>query len=146
MWLLDAASKHALQGYFDSLRCELAPEGITVTLISPGYIKTCLSLNALTGDGTKHGVMDPSTMRGMSPLRASQAVLLAMVEGRRELVLASPVHKLAVYLRVLCPSLLDWVLVRNSRHPSSGGQRTAKTFSDRRQQIENDDHVGDRKE
>ncbi len=51
----DCASKHALQGYFDSLRVELAPKGLSVTVVSPGYIHTQLSVNAVLGDGNKHG-------------------------------------------------------------------------------------------
>ena len=53
--LPDSASKHALQGYFDSLRAELSLRGVRVTLVSPGYINTKLSVNALEGDGRKHG-------------------------------------------------------------------------------------------
>lgn len=51
----DAASKHASQAYFDCLRAEIDRYGIPVTVISPGYIRTNLSLNAVTGDGSKHG-------------------------------------------------------------------------------------------
>ena len=108
----DSASKHALQGYFDALRCELAPRGVSVLVVSPSYISTHLSLNALSGDGTKHGVMDPTTSRGMPPRTAAWAVLESVAWGKRELVLASPIYQLAVYLRVLAPSLLDWILQR----------------------------------
>lgn len=51
----DAASKHATQAYFDCLRAEVERYGIPVTVISPGYIKTNLSVNAVTGDGSKYG-------------------------------------------------------------------------------------------
>jgi len=101
-----------VQGYFDALRCELAPKGVGVTVVSPGYIQTDISLNALTGEGNKHGQMDGNIRQGMSPLRAAQAIMLAVAEGKRELLLAPPHHKLAVYLRTLCPSLLDWILIR----------------------------------
>ena len=60
-----AASKHAVQGYFDCLRGEIAKARITTTLISPGYIRTSLSLNAVTGNGTKYGVTDETTASGM---------------------------------------------------------------------------------
>lgn len=49
------ASKHALQAFSDSLRAEVADKGIKVTVISPGYISTQLSLNALTQDGKTYG-------------------------------------------------------------------------------------------
>ena len=51
----DAASKHATQAYFDCLRAEVEHYGIGVTVVSPGYIQTNLSLNAVTGDGSKYG-------------------------------------------------------------------------------------------
>lgn len=51
----DAASKHATQAYFDCLRAEVEQYGIPVTVISPGYIRTNLSVNAVTGDGSKYG-------------------------------------------------------------------------------------------
>lgn len=51
----DAASKHATQAYFDCLRAEIERYRIPVTVISPGYIRTNLSVNAVTGDGSKHG-------------------------------------------------------------------------------------------
>jgi len=51
----DGASKHALQAFCDSLRAEVDGHGITVSVISPGYIRTNLSVNALTTDGTAYG-------------------------------------------------------------------------------------------
>lgn len=50
-----AASKHAIQAFGDSLRAEMHQHNINVTMISPGYIKTNISLNAVTGSGSKHG-------------------------------------------------------------------------------------------
>lgn len=50
-----AASKHALQSFCDCLRAEVAQYNIKVTVVSPGYIRTNLSLNALTASGQKYG-------------------------------------------------------------------------------------------
>lgn len=50
-----SASKHALQAFSDSLRSEVANKGVHVTCISPGYIRTQLSMNALTGRGEAYG-------------------------------------------------------------------------------------------
>lgn len=49
------ASKHALQAFSDSLRAEVAQHNIKVLVVSPGYINTALSLNALTGTGKTYG-------------------------------------------------------------------------------------------
>lgn len=51
----DAASKHATQAFFDCLRAEVEQHDIEVTVVSPGYIHTNLSLNAVTADGSKYG-------------------------------------------------------------------------------------------
>ena len=53
--VVDAASKHALEAFFESLRSEVVDFGVHVTLICPGYINTQLSVNAVTGDGAKYG-------------------------------------------------------------------------------------------
>lgn len=50
-----SASKHALQAFCDSVRAEIAEHNIKVLCVSPGYINTALSLNALTGSGRNYG-------------------------------------------------------------------------------------------
>lgn len=49
------ASKHALQAWYDTARAELSDKNIKFTVVNPGYIKTSLSLNALTGNGQVYG-------------------------------------------------------------------------------------------
>lgn len=49
------ASKHALQAFCDSLRAEVAHHNVNVTVVSPGYVRTNLSVNALTDTGEKYG-------------------------------------------------------------------------------------------
>ena len=53
--ILDTASKHALQAFFDSLRAEVSNRNIHVTVFNPGYIKTNLSINAITDCGSSYG-------------------------------------------------------------------------------------------
>lgn len=49
-----AATKHAMQAFGDSLRAEMKQHYIDVTVVSPGYVQTAVSLNALTGSGEPH--------------------------------------------------------------------------------------------
>lgn len=49
------ASKHAIQSFADTLRCEVNKHNIKVTVVSPTYVNTSLSLNALTEEGAKYG-------------------------------------------------------------------------------------------
>lgn len=58
----DSASKHATQAFFDCLRAEMEQYEIEVTVISPGYIHTNLSLNAITADGSKYGGEAPVSL------------------------------------------------------------------------------------
>ncbi len=111
----DSASKHALQGYFDSVRVELGPRGIRVSIISPGYIKTALSSNALSADGSQHGVTDASTARGMEPADVAHRVMTAVATNKKELIIAKAHHHLAVYLKIFFPSILDWALRKRSK-------------------------------
>ena len=62
-----AASKHALQGFFDCLRAEVHDQGINVCVISPGYVKTDVTRNALTADGSTYDQMGHAQSKAMSP-------------------------------------------------------------------------------
>jgi short-subunit dehydrogenase len=69
-----AGAKHALHGFFDTLRAEHHQDGISVTLICPGFIRTKVSINAVTGDGTPLGEMDQAQDQGMSPEACAKAL------------------------------------------------------------------------
>ena len=84
-------------------------------MISPGYIKTQLSTNALSGDGSQHGVTDANTARGMDPHYVAHQVMVAVATENRELVIAKVHHSLAIYLKLFFPSLLNWILTKRSK-------------------------------
>lgn len=100
-----AASKHATQAFFDSLLSEVAQYNIHVCVVSPGYIRTNLSMNALTGSGAVYGVMDETTATGMAPEDVADVVLEAVVNKRTDLVVASFVPRLVLLVRALLPWL-----------------------------------------
>ncbi len=110
-----SASKHALTGYFDSLRAELSVEGIPVTAIFPGYIRTNLSLNALTGQGQKHARMDETTAKGLDPHALAVTVLKAAAAGKAEVVAAPLDAKAAIFLRNVLPGLVFKFLAGKAR-------------------------------
>jgi len=83
------AAKHGLIGYHDSVRAENEHLGIQVHVIAPGSIRTDVSRNALTADGSRRGVSDPVIDNGMPPAEAAGAILAAVEAGKRELVLAT---------------------------------------------------------
>jgi short-subunit dehydrogenase len=100
-----SASKHALHGFFDSLRAELYDENIDVTLILPGFVNTELSINALTRDGSRQGTIDKATANGLSPEYFSRKAVKAISKRKREVVIGGAREVLAVYLKRLFPGL-----------------------------------------
>ncbi|XP_020711313.1 dehydrogenase/reductase SDR family protein 7-like [Athalia rosae] len=105
-----SASKHALQAWCDSARAELADHNIDITVVSPGYINTALSLNALTGSGQNYGVMDKATAQGLPPEYVAEEVLKALLRKTSELTVSTFTPKVAIYLRTVFPSLYFWIM------------------------------------
>ena len=100
-----AASKHALHGFFDSLRAEVYDDNIDVTLICPGYVTTNVSMNALLGDGTPQQTMDKATANGISPKRFAKLMAKAIRKKKQEVYIAGFKEKLAVYVKRWIPKL-----------------------------------------
>ncbi|KAJ8347206.1 hypothetical protein SKAU_G00286070 [Synaphobranchus kaupii] len=110
-----AASKHASQAFFDCLRAEVEQYGVLVSVISPGYIRTNLSLNAVTGDGSRYGVLDKNTAEGQDPQKVAEAVLRAVGCKKEDVLLAGLLPTLAVYIRTLCPHLFFKLMASRAR-------------------------------
>lgn len=106
-----AAAKHGLHGFFDALRLEVEPRGIQVTLVCPGFVRTNISINAMTGKGTKQGTMDPGTEKGMPPETVARRILQATARGKREVLIGGK-EIFAVYLKRFAPALLHRILLR----------------------------------
>lgn len=99
-----AAAKHALHGFFESLRAELSKNNVKVTLICPGYIKTNISLNALTGSGEAQNKMDNAQANGMTVETFSKKAIRAISRGKKEVYIGGK-EVLMVYFKRYIPSL-----------------------------------------
>ena len=82
------AAKHGLIGYADALRIELAGHGISVIGVTPGSIRTDVSRNAITADGSTRGVSDEAIETGIDPDVFAELMLTAIEEGQREIAIA----------------------------------------------------------
>ena len=109
-----AASKHALQAFSDSMRAEIKHHNVDVTMINPGYIRTSLSVNALTGRGDRYGQMDETTESGADPLQAAYAIVVAMKEKIQELMLCSQFYRFAVLVRAILPNIYFKIMARRA--------------------------------
>ncbi len=105
-----AAAKHALHGFFDSLRAEVYKENIFVTLICPGWIRTNVTLNALTGDGSKLNKMDKTTDHGLSAERCAKEIVKAIEKRKEEVYIGGAKEVFAVYLKRFFPGLFSKIV------------------------------------
>ena len=106
-----AASKHALHGFFDSLRAEHHKDNIAVTLVCPGFVNTNISKNALTGNGTPQEKLDTATANGIEPKHFARVMAKAIKRKKDEVYIAGAKEKLVVYTKRFIPKLLT-VLIR----------------------------------
>ena len=110
-----AAAKHGLHGFFDSLRAECFDDGLRVLIVCPGYVRTNISLNALTADGKPQGSMDEATAAGFTTTEVADRILRAVRKGKEEITIAKGRERMAVWLKRFAPRLLSRIV------------RTAKT-------------------
>jgi dehydrogenase/reductase SDR family member 7B len=105
-----AAAKHALHGWFDSLRAEVWRDGIKVLLVCPGYVKTAVSLNALGSTGEKHAQLDSKTARGISPEKCAAAILRGIGREREEIYVGGIREISGIYAKRFVPRLLSRIV------------------------------------
>ncbi len=106
-----AASKHALHGYFDALRLEVQSQGVGVTLVCPGYVRTAVSQNALGPDGSPHMQLDEGQAGGVSPEAAALRIVKAIRGDEKEIYFGGR-EVLGIYAKRFLPGLFDRVLER----------------------------------
>ncbi len=73
-----AAAKHALHGYFDCLRAEVSPMGISVTILTPGYVRTNIAQNWVTNDGRPTSKTSVNVERGLAADKAAVQIVTAI--------------------------------------------------------------------
>ncbi|MGJ4745951.1 SDR family oxidoreductase [Leptospira sp. SA-E8] len=107
-----AASKHAIQAFMDSIRLENNKTGIHVMTASPGIVKTDISVKALSGDGTPHGIMDEKQKRGQNPHTVAKKILKGMEKRKREVYPSKISEKIGLLLSKVSPKTLDKILLK----------------------------------
>lgn len=79
------AAKHAVMGFFDALRTEVAHLGVKVTTIVPGYIRTDIARQALTGSGAEAGDVEDDVDNGMDVVECARVILQGFCNGTEEI-------------------------------------------------------------
>jgi dehydrogenase/reductase SDR family member 7B len=103
-----SASKHALHGYFDSLRSELRDTGVGVTIVCPGFVKTEIERRALDEGGQHYG--DNTTEEAGMPADRFARKMLRAIERREHEAYIGGREIGGIWLKRLAPALLHRVL------------------------------------
>jgi short-subunit dehydrogenase len=106
-----AASKHAMTGFFDSLRIELKPAGVTVTMVYPGFVSTGIRENATGPDG-KPILVSPVKEGEVMTVQECGSLTVAAIESRKREVVMTLRGKFGQWLRLLSPEMVDNIALR----------------------------------
>lgn len=100
-------AKFALVGYSESLRSEYGPQGVGVTALCPGLVRTRLFDSAISGDSTKR--KQPPTWATTTPDRVAK-VAVRSIKRNRGVVVVEPLARTLHLLRRFVPGLLEFAL------------------------------------
>jgi short-subunit dehydrogenase len=109
-----AASKHAMIGFFDSLRIELRGSGVGVSVVAPDFVVTEIHKRAIGPDGEPLGESPMMQSKIMTAEHCARRIVLA-IEKRERLVLMSVRGRIGRWLKLLAPSLIDRIAERAIR-------------------------------
>ena len=109
-----AASKHAMIGFFDSLRIELAGSGVDVSVIAPDFVVSEIHKRAIGPDGQPLGNSPMQQSKIMTAAECAARIVRA-IEKRERLVLMSTRGQLGRWLKILAPSWIDRIAARAIR-------------------------------
>lgn len=101
-----SASKHALHGFFESLRMEVEKDNINVLIVCPGKIQSNISVNAITGTGEKHNKMDDSQAQGLPADECAAQILKGVEKGAEELFIGGKELR-AIWIKRFFPKLFS---------------------------------------
>ena len=106
-----SATKHALHGFFESLRAENKQNNIQVSIFIPGRVKTNISVNAITKDGTAHGKMDAGQDTGITSEKAAKIICRGLKKNKKEILVGGK-ELIMVHIRRFLPRLYYYLSSR----------------------------------
>ncbi len=104
-----AASKHALHGFFDTLRSETNHKQIHITLIVPGIIKTRITAHALTGQGANYGKIGTTFQEGYPVDKAARKIIQAILDKKHDAFVGGT-EGITLWINRLSPWLLRKII------------------------------------
>jgi NAD(P)-dependent dehydrogenase (short-subunit alcohol dehydrogenase family) len=126
-----AASKHALHGFFESLRTELASQGVDVMMVCPSFIATHIDRNALGGDGRPVRHAQVTVGVPLSPEAVAERIYAGAVRGRRQLLIGRTARA-AWWVSRLSPRLYERLMARRLHGELESDVPTSRMDHDRK--------------
>ncbi len=108
-----SAAKHALHGYFESVRLEVEKKGVSVLIVCPGKVKTNVSLNAQSADNASHNLMDPSHENALSAEECARQIIQGILKNKEEIFIGGK-ELLAVKIKRFFPGLFGRIIRKQS--------------------------------
>ena len=109
-----AASKHAMHGFFESLRSELAPAGVDVMLVCPSFVATGIDRNALGPTGGPATHRQVVVGQRLQPDAVAERVVRGAQRSRRLLRIGRTAHA-AWWVSRIAPGVYERVMARKLR-------------------------------
>ena len=109
-----AASKHAMIGFFDSLRIELAGSGVDVSVIAPDFVVSEIHKRAIGPDGEPLGESPMVKSKIMTAEECARRICVA-IEKRERQVIMSRRGRIGRWLKLLAPSVIDRIAAKAIR-------------------------------
>lgn len=106
------AAKHAMMGFFDALRAEVSDSGLHVSTITPGFIRTAISENALKGDGSKFGEMDSNIKGGMDVSECARVIMKGLRKRKPEIAVGRGMEMQILWIKRFFPLLAFKIIKR----------------------------------
>ena len=106
-----SATKFALAGFFEALRAELAPQGVSVTVAFPGVVETSTRVRGFNASGHPAGRSALDETGAMSAADCARLILGAMDRREREVVMTAK-GKVGRWLKLIAPALVDRLVMK----------------------------------
>jgi NAD(P)-dependent dehydrogenase (short-subunit alcohol dehydrogenase family) len=108
------ASKHAVEGFFATLRTEHARDGLRVTIVRPSFVGTGIGSRALGSDGQLAGEGQRTGVSNeVTPEQAAERIFDGIAAGRR-VVWVGREARLSWWVSHLAPGLYERMMVRRT--------------------------------
>ena len=106
-----SAAKHALHGFYETLRIEHLQDNIKVSIVTPGRVNTNVSVNAITKTGNKYGKMDDGQANAMSSEKFAKKMIKALKKEKKEILIGGK-ELIMIYLKRFLPFIFNNIVTK----------------------------------